>query len=99
MKELGFDNLINDFSKGLDQLIDPAGNRLASNKVNKLLLMRALINRPSLLVLDEPFLHLSAEEKRKVVKHIEEMSKNTTVIIATDDDTLEFAHSETIELR
>lgn len=99
MKELSFDNLINDFSKGLDQLIDPAGNRLASNKVNKLLLMRALINRPSLLVLDEPFLHLSAEEKRKVVKHIEEMSKNTTVIIATDDDTLEFGHSETIELR
>lgn len=99
MARIGFGELINEFQNALDTLIDPAGNRLASNKVNKILLLRALVHKPSLILLDEPLLHLGHEEKKRVLKYIEEISAHSTVIIASEDESLEGRNYKTFDLK
>lgn len=62
-------------------------NELSSGQMQKILLSKELINRPSLLLMDEPFTHLDPFTRKDILKGLFQYIKdqNITVIWVTHD--------------
>jgi ABC-type bacteriocin/lantibiotic exporter with double-glycine peptidase domain len=73
------------FPDGFDTRIDASGKKLATNITKKILLLRALINQPKLILLDEPLAGLSEYVKEKLWTYLKKVKSHTTIIIATND--------------
>jgi ABC-type bacteriocin/lantibiotic exporter with double-glycine peptidase domain len=69
--------------EGLDVVLDPLGKRLPSNIRQDVLLMRALLGKHRLLLLEHPFDHLTVEEKSNLCKYLNNQ-KNSTIIITSE---------------
>ena len=74
-------------SNGFDTLLDPLGKRLPQSIRQRILLTRSLMGKSRLLLLEEPFLQLSADEKQSLIQYIKIQRKSTAIIIAKDKDT------------
>lgn len=73
-------------SHGFDTLLDPLGKRLPQSIRQRVLLTRSLLGKSRLLLLEEPFLQLSVEEKKLLIQYIKTQRKSTAIIIAKDRD-------------
>ena len=78
---------IQEQSNGFDTLLDPLGKRLPQSIRQRILLTRSLMGKSRLLLLEEPFLQLSADEKQSLIQYIKIQRKSTAIIIAKDKDT------------
>lgn len=85
--QTGLDEFIATLKKGFDTLLDPTGNRLPRNVVQKILLVRALAGNPRLLLLEEPGLHLREKQQEQVIRMLVNLP-DTTVVIATHDENI-----------
>lgn len=93
---VGFDEFLLQFPEGFETKIDASGKKLATNITKKILLLRALINQPRLLLLDEPFAGLSDNAKDKLMLYIDKIKKNTTIIISSNDKSVLKCVDETV---
>jgi ABC-type bacteriocin/lantibiotic exporter with double-glycine peptidase domain len=69
---------------GFDTILDPVGKRLSRSVIQKILLLRALINKPGLLLLEEPWREFEPATKQKIVDYLIN-NKNVTVIAESND--------------
>ncbi|MEZ5045358.1 MAG: ATP-binding cassette domain-containing protein [Chitinophagaceae bacterium] len=97
-KAIGFDNFITNFQYGLYENIDPLGKKLPSSLVRKILILRSLIHNPLLLLLEEPWVGLEVDTKQKLQQYLIDLSKNKTIVIATNDSNFTMQCSNTIYL-
>ncbi len=81
----GLGEFIKTLPKGLDTKLDSMGKNMSSKIVKKILLLRAISNKPSLLLMDEPFDSLSSEERISLLNYLKEELKNSTMLISTHD--------------
>lgn len=58
---------------------------LSGGQLQKVLLARALVSRPELLILDEPTASLDAESRKEIYEILHEFNKEKTVILVTHD--------------
>jgi ABC-type bacteriocin/lantibiotic exporter with double-glycine peptidase domain len=84
--KLGIAEFITSLKKGFDTEIDAVGNRLSSAVIRKVLLLRALVSSPKLLLLEEPWLGLDSECSRKIEDYLFHDIPATTVVVITNDD-------------
>ena len=84
-RQLGLENFITPFKIGFDTQIDPLGKRLSGTVIRKILLLRALIGSPRLLLLEEPWLGFDEATESKIKQYLIHQLPTTTVIIATND--------------
>jgi molybdate transport system ATP-binding protein len=71
---------------------------LSYGQLRRVLFARAWINRPELLLLDEPFAGIDAPTRRSLLRHVEQLiSRGTTVMMATHHRE-EWPHGATHEL-
>lgn len=82
--KLGLTEFILSHKQGYDTALDPTGKRLSNAVIQNIKLMRALLGKPNLLLLDEPLLHLSKEREDDMMKYLK-TEANATVIIITND--------------
>jgi ABC-type bacteriocin/lantibiotic exporter with double-glycine peptidase domain len=75
---------ISNLKEGYDTVLDPTGNRLPKNVVQKILLARALAHKPKLLLLEEPWLGIDEAAKLKI-QDLLVNDVDATVIVATND--------------
>ena len=73
-------------SQGFDTLLDPLGKRLSQSIRQRILLTRSLLGKSRLLLLEEPFLQLSVDEKMLLLEYIKTKRKSTAIIIAKVQD-------------
>jgi len=73
-------------SQGFDTLLDPLGKRLSQSIRQRILLTRSLLGKSRLLLLEEPFLQLSVDEKKLLLQYIKTKRKSTAIIIAKVQD-------------
>ena len=83
---LGISEFIASLKKGFDTEIDAVGNRLSSAVIRKVLLLRALVSSPKLLLLEEPWLGLDPECRRRIEQYLLQEIPETTVVVITNDD-------------
>ena len=84
--QLGISDFISSLRNGFDTAIDAAGKRLSSAVIRKVLLLRALISHPKLLLLEEPWLGFDAACKEKVQHYLLHQIPDTTVLVISNDE-------------
>ncbi len=83
-ENLGFGNFLEQFPNGFDTILDPTGKKIPYSFTKKILLLRALVNHPKLLLMEEPWADLGKDLKTKVMEYFLQL-KNTTCIIISND--------------
>lgn len=83
----GLSEFVQSCRQGYDTPLQPVGNKLSSNVRKNILLVRALLGKHRLLLLEEPFEHLSPEFKTKVIAYIRK-DITSTILIASQDQSL-----------
>ncbi len=82
--KLGLTDFIIDNKNGYDTMLDPTGKRLSNHVIQNIKLMRALLGKPSLLLLEEPLLHLPKERENAMMQYLKNESNATVLIISND---------------
>ena len=90
----GLANFIANEEKGYDTILDPTGKRISKHVKQKIKLIRALLGKPPLLLLEDPFIDLSLTEKENLIKYIKNESNATIILISND----EIVHSNSDEV-
>jgi ATP-binding cassette subfamily B protein len=81
----GLDEYIPKLTDGYNTVLDVAGKRLSKSVIQKILIMRALIHKPELLLLENPWHSLNVENKLSIQQYILNELKDTTVLVADND--------------
>jgi multiple sugar transport system ATP-binding protein len=72
---------------GISHLLDRKPGGLSSGQKQRVSLARAIVRKPSVLLLDEPLSHLDASEReqtRRELKHLQRETGYTTVLVTHD---------------
>ncbi len=85
-KQLGFENFLEQFPNGFDTQLDPTGKKIPFTNTKKILLLRALVNAPKLLLMEEPWNDLGKDLKEKVMTYFLQLKNTTCIIISNDQD-------------
>jgi ABC-type bacteriocin/lantibiotic exporter with double-glycine peptidase domain len=80
-------NYIGSLEKGLDTPLDPEGKRLAMSVVQKLVIARAIVTNPNLLIMDEPLETIDTEDKAMIMKYLTDPENHWTLIVLSSDPT------------
>ena len=95
---VGLDEFLTTLPTGLKTMVNSAGKGLARNVIQKILLLRALVSQPPLLLLDEPWLGLEAEHVSSIQSYLLNDCTNATVLIITADKNFASRCDDIIEL-
>ncbi|MFN5987646.1 MAG: ATP-binding cassette domain-containing protein, partial [Chitinophagaceae bacterium] len=68
--------------EGLYTPLQPTGKGLSTIMAKKILLLRAIVHQPELLVLDEPFELAGAESSKKISKYLIDIPNTTCMIVS-----------------
>lgn len=86
-KKIGLESFVASLKEGFDTIIDPVGKRLSGSVIRKILLLRALISNPRLLLLEEPWQGFDEDSQQRIKHYLLNEIPQTTVIVATNDET------------
>jgi len=86
-KLIGLSDVISNFSEGYNTDLNPEAHFIPKDITRKILLARAIVGNPRLLLLEEPTDFLNYEQA-KLVTHTLNHLKNTTLIYASNEDYL-----------
>ncbi|MFT5667704.1 MAG: ABC-type bacteriocin/lantibiotic exporter with double-glycine peptidase domain [Vicingaceae bacterium] len=91
-------DFINNLGRGYDTELDPQGSGLAESTVQKLLVARAILNAPKLLLVEDNLDAIDDKEKKDIIDFLRDKSNNWTVIAATKNEYLIQKSEQVIEL-
>jgi ABC-type bacteriocin/lantibiotic exporter with double-glycine peptidase domain len=72
---------------GLSTKLDPEAKRLPRSVANKIILARAIVSRPRLLMLEDPLDHVPKDEKEIIIRRLVDPANPWSIIITTVDAT------------
>lgn len=93
-KTVGFDSTLFWEEGGLERSVDSEGRHLSDSDAYRILLMRALIGHPSLILLDEPFMGLHDSEKKSLINYLLNSTKATLIVATDDPEFLSLCHQQ-----
>jgi ABC-type bacteriocin/lantibiotic exporter with double-glycine peptidase domain len=73
--------------QGLQTILDPEGKKVPRSIQNKIVLARAIVGTPSLVIMEDPLSHISREEKEEIIKRITNHNNPWKIIVASIDPT------------
>lgn len=85
VENIGLTAFVQSNKLGLYMLLDPVGKRLPREVTKKILLLRAILGRHRLLLLEEPFEYLSTAATDILLTWLKNL-KHTTILIASNDE-------------
>jgi ABC-type bacteriocin/lantibiotic exporter with double-glycine peptidase domain len=84
-KITGLNDFIATLKNGFDTALNSDGRKLPANVVRKILLMRALISKPALLLLEEPLFGFDPECRQRIRQYLLYEMPGTTLFVITND--------------
>jgi len=81
--EIGLSEYVQQNKEGYDTILDPLGKKLSRKIRQDILLLRALLGKHRLLLLEEPFDHLDEKQRNGVMNHLRK-DKSSTIIITSE---------------
>ena len=88
MKALELLNLtafVSQLPLGLNTVLAPEGKKIPRSIQNKIILARAIVNQPKILMLEDPLDHVLQEEKEELIQMLTASDKPWSIIITTVD--------------
>jgi ATP-binding cassette subfamily B protein len=84
-KNIGIESFILDFPKSFDTLVNPWDKKLKKSTIKKIILLRALVTDPQLLILEDPWYGLE-DYKLNIQNYLLKESKSKTIIVSSNED-------------
>jgi ABC-type bacteriocin/lantibiotic exporter with double-glycine peptidase domain len=72
-------------SEGLNTELDPEAKRLPRSVANKIILARAIVTRPKLLMLEDPLDHVPKNEKEEIIRNLTSSNAPWSIIVTSVD--------------
>jgi ATP-binding cassette, subfamily B, bacterial len=82
---IGLKDFIAELKDGFNTHLDPMGQRLPRKMVQKILLLRALVNGPRLLLLEEPFEGMEPANLQLITDYLLHKTSGQTVVVTSND--------------
>ncbi len=98
-EKIGLRPFIISLKNGFDTKLDPVGNHLPGNVIRKILLLRALVNKPRLILLEEPWLGFADDLKKQVQHFLLSNTDSSTVIVISNEQAFASQCNKVIHLR
>lgn len=98
-ESIGLMPFIRESEKGLDTVIYPEGRQTPFTVAKKIILARAIVKEPKLLILEDPLEHFEKEEALKLIKYLTDPSHPWALIVVSFNKDWAMACTETINLR
>lgn len=83
IKKVKLDKFVNGLSEGFDTKVGEFGDRVSGGQRQRIGIARALYNDPQILVLDEYTNSLDTETESQIVKEVNSLKSNKTIITIT----------------
>lgn len=77
---LKLESFINSQDQGLNTMVDPEGKRFSGSVIQKLLLARAIADKPKLLLLDEALEQIREDERLEIIDFLVDASNPWTLV-------------------
>lgn len=71
--------------QGFNTPLDPAGKKMPQKIIQKILLLRALINNPRLVLLEEPFNGIEEEIQHQIIDYLLHQTPHQTLLVISND--------------
>jgi ABC-type multidrug transport system fused ATPase/permease subunit len=89
LETVGLAKRVRGFPLGLDESVGDRGSQLSGGEKQRLVLARALLRRPSLLILDEATAALDARSEAELIERLKALEpRAAALVIAHRDSTL-----------
>jgi ABC-type bacteriocin/lantibiotic exporter with double-glycine peptidase domain len=85
VERIGLVEFMQEEGFGFSSVLDPLGKRLSRSVIQKILLLRAMINEPRLLLLEDPWRGLDDVNRLRIQDYIIEGCSDTTVFVESND--------------
>lgn len=89
--EMGIPDFLKTLPHGFETKIAPNGKNIPGITLKSILLLRAMLNNPKLILLEDPWEDFPVEVKRQMIDYLAGKRRSATVIVATEDS--EFVQS------
>jgi putative ABC transport system ATP-binding protein len=86
LEQVGLLQSISELPHGLQTLLQTNGAPLSMGQINRLMLARAIVGKPRLLVLDETLDHMDADIRETVLPALLDKSAGWTLLVVTHSD-------------
>ena len=96
-KILNFSEAINNFSEGYNTLLNPESHFIPQDIIKKILLIRAFVGNPKLILLEDPSNSLNDSQSDHLIELISSQ-QNVSVLYSSDDEKLMKFADKIIEL-
>jgi len=70
--------------KGIDSFVDTGGRRLPRTILQKLLVARIIINKPQLLLMEDPLQFIEESEKKRIIDYLTDQQHNWSILVVSD---------------
>ncbi|WP_299115386.1 ATP-binding cassette domain-containing protein [uncultured Winogradskyella sp.] len=80
---VGLREYIKQTENGLDTIIYPEGKQMSFTVAKKIILARAILKKPKVLVLEEPLEHFEASEAKRIIKALTSPENPWALIVAS----------------
>ena len=84
-EKIGLKKYISELPDGFNTYLYPAGKKLPQKIIQKILLLRALINHPRLVMLEEPFNGIEEKIKRQIIDYLLHGTPHQTILVISND--------------
>lgn len=98
LKHMGLNNFIMEQSKGLDTILYPEGQRMSTTLAKKIILARAIVKKPRLLILEDPLSQFEEKEAIRIMEFLTQESHQWTLVVVSQNTHWENVCRQTIEL-
>ena len=88
IEEVGLTRTVEDMPMGLETAVTHGGRRMAHDTAIKLLFAQAIAGTPRLLVIDDLFQNLPADDRRQLIALLTDRQRPWTVIVVSHDPAL-----------
>lgn len=85
INKLGLNEFVRESALGLDTELLPGGINIPRSTVTKLLVARAVVARPNMLVMEEPLSNLNFKDRINIAQYLTSKENSWTFICVTED--------------
>lgn len=84
-EQSGLSGFLDQLPQGFQTEVAPNGKNLPGHYIKRISLVRALLNKPRLLLLEDPWDGLTGHEKQKLTQYLASRPNNATIIVTGSD--------------
>ena len=98
MEHVGLGQFLKEQPNGLDTIINPEGKQMSYTIAKKIILARAIIKQPKVMILEDPLDQFNMEETKKIIAYLTDAQRPWSLIVVSNKKSWQTKCSQIITL-